>query len=153
MMPSIRISEVPPKLTMMTTRTSGIGEPPESRKSVCSGERLLSVNSSWKPLPLSLFVVTVTEVSASSTSCETGTGTTGPIMSVRLKPLTIVSSGNIFWQRDPETAADRFQYLVRPTRAVSVADAPELLRIAKILRRDVVEPFALRHGVLLQKRE
>ena len=68
---------------MITTLTSGIDAPPASRKMVCSGERLLSVNSSWKPLPLSLFVVTLTEVSASSTSCETGTGTTGPIIRVR----------------------------------------------------------------------
>ena len=48
--------------------------------------------------------------------------------------------------------ADRVGQFVGPHRAVGVAEAPELLGIAQILRRDIVEPFALRHRVFLQQR-
>ena len=92
-------------------------------------------------------------MSASSTSCETGTGTTGPIMRVRWKPLSILCSGNVFRQGDANPAANRFEQFVRPDRAVGVAEPPELFRIAKIFGRDVIEPFTFGHGVLLKEGE
>src|SRR6476619_7782557 len=134
MTPSMRTSVLPPTVTMINTLTSGMDAPPARRKRVWRGERLLKVNSSWKRLVLSLLIVTLTEVSASSTSCETGTGTTGPIMRVRLKPLAILHSGNVLRQSDSEAAPDRLEQFVRPDCAVGVAEPPELLGIAKILR-------------------
>ena len=42
---------------------------------------------------------------------------------------------------------------VRPNCPVGVADSPELLRVAEILRGNVVEALAFGHGVFLQQRE
>ncbi len=76
-------------VTTITTRTSGIDAPPASRKTVYSGEFLLSEKRNWKPLALSAWEVTSTETSALSTSWDTGTGTAGPIISERWIPLSI----------------------------------------------------------------
>src|SRR5215211_4150306 len=111
---------------MMTRMNGGIA-PPESRKMVCNGERLLSVNASSKPLEVSPeVVVTVTLVNASSATCGTGTGTAGPTISVRLTPLSTGHSRYAFWQGDPQPPANRFGQFVRAHRAVRIAHAPEL---------------------------
>ena len=81
--PSISTSGVPLVVTTITTRTIGGITPPDRRKSVCSGEFLLSENVSSNPLVVSPAVVTTcTPVSASSTSRDTGIGTAGPIINV-----------------------------------------------------------------------
>ena len=83
--PSINTSGMPLMVTMMTTRSSGIGTAPDSRNSVWSGERWLNEKLRSNPLwrPGSAVTLTLTLVRASRTGRGTGTGTTGPIMSVR----------------------------------------------------------------------
>ncbi len=80
--PSNSTCGVPLTVSTATTRSSGVC-PAATRKTVCSGERLLSVNLSWKPLRAPAAVVAWTLVSASTTAFGTGTGTTGPASSVR----------------------------------------------------------------------
>src|SRR5262245_32865244 len=130
-----------------------------------SGDFLLTAKVSWKPLR-SLPLVTCTLVSESITDCGAGMGTAGPINSVRWIPLCTgrCSCGCVlrsahrrrrhaFGQRDAQTAPDFLGELVRPHGTIGVADAPELLRVVEIARRDVVETIALRDHVLLQQRE
>ena len=81
--PSMMTSGVPLTVTIRITRSTGGIEPPASRKIVCSGERLLSVKVSWKPLRCPAATVTSTPVRQSRISLGTGTGTTGPAISVR----------------------------------------------------------------------
>src|SRR5262245_2542423 len=141
--PSISTLGMPLIVATMTTRMIGGIAPPESRKMVCSGERLLNVNFSSKPLAVSPeAVVTVTLVSASSTDCGAGMGTAGPIINVRSTPLSIGYPRNAFRQSDAQSSSEGLGQLFRSHRAVGVADAPELLRIAEIPRRDVVQSLA-----------
>src|SRR6188768_712523 len=154
-MPSINTFGVPLIVTTMMTRTNGMPAPPERRNKVCSGERLGIVKFSSKPLcesPEAAFTWML--VNASSTSRGTGTGTPGPIISVRwMGPGLAMARLNPRRQRDTDLAPDHIRELVRTQHAVRVAQAPELLRIAEIARRDVVEAVALGDGVLLQERE
>src|SRR5438270_12556658 len=128
MTPSIKTSARPFTVTTMTTLTSGMGRPLDNRKRVCSFERLLSVNWSWKTLPISLFVVTVTDVSASSISCETGTGTIGPTISVRLiGVLGIWGCRDSFRQSDAQRACEGFGPFLWLHFDVRVADLAQSL--------------------------
>ena len=86
---------------------------------------------SWKPLR-SLPLVTCTLTSASTTDC---------------------GAGDAFGQRDAQTPSNRLGQLRRAQRAVGVAQTPELFRVAEVMRGDVIEPLALRDGVLLQQLE
>src|SRR5690349_13814721 len=94
--------------------------------------------------------MTSTLVSASSTSFDTGKGTAGPIMSVRSSPLG--NSGDSFGKSDSQCDARRLEIL-RTHRAVGVAYSPEELRIAQILRRDVVQTVALLQRDFLNERK
>src|SRR5829696_140544 len=137
--PSTSTCGVPLTVAMITTRTSGIGLPPESRKRVCSGEEVFNVNCNWKTLGPSSLVVTVTEVSASSTSRGTGMGTAGPIIRVRWTPLSIGRPRDAFRQGDAQPAAGSLDQFFWPHRAIGVADAPEELWIAQVVRGDLVQ--------------
>src|SRR5437763_15578590 len=150
MTPSIKTSARPFTVTTMTTLTSGMARPLDNRKRVCSFERLLSVNWSWKPLPVSLFVVTVTDVSASSISCETGTGTIGPTISVRLIGLLgIWGCRDSFRQSDAQRASEDLGQFLWSHCCVRVADLPESFRIADEFCGEIIEPIAFDYGVFL----
>src|SRR5882672_4236533 len=133
----------------MTTRTSGICAPPVNRKRVASGERLSTVNFSWNTLGPSVFAVTSTLVRASRTDFDTGSGTAGPIMSVRLIPLSILRSRYSLWQTNTKHPANRGDQVLRTHRSIRVGDSPEQFRIADILRGDHIQSFSLRNAVLL----
>jgi hypothetical protein len=81
--PSIRTSLLPFTVTMTITRKMGMVAPPPRRKSVCSGEWLLSEKVSENPLRLPDATVTCTDCSASSIEAVAGSGTPGPSISVR----------------------------------------------------------------------
>src|SRR5215472_3962265 len=155
MKPSIRTSGVPLIVAINMTRTSGIGEPPLTRNSVCSGELLLSVKDSSKTLGVAgpEFDVTLTLVRASRITCGTGTATTGPIISVRWTPLSTCNwSWYAFRQGNVDRAAHDFEFFGN-RHTVRVAQAPELFGIAEKTCGHVIEPVALHHDVLPQERE
>ena len=56
---------------------------------------LLMLNESENPLAIPEAVVTSTLVSASITSIGTGTGMAGPIINVRLIPLSMISTARL----------------------------------------------------------
>src|SRR5580704_5610742 len=143
--PSIRTLLEPLSVATITTRRIGGIAPPARRKIVCSGDWLLSVKASSKPLMLVPDVVTVTLVSASSTISGSGTGTAGPTISVRLMPLSTWHPGNALRQRDAQLPTHGLDQLVRAQRPVGVAEPPVLLRIAQIFGREIVQAIALRH--------
>src|SRR5688500_8653023 len=151
--PSTSTCGVPLMVATMTTRTSGIGLPPESRKRVCSGDEVFNVNCNWKTLGRSSLVVTVTEVSASSTSRGTGIGTTGPIIRVRWMPLSIGRSRDALRQGDAQPAARGLGQFLGTHRAIGVADAPKELWIAQVVRGDLVQSLTRGDGVLLEQCE
>src|ERR1043165_5790226 len=137
MTPSMSTFGVPLTVTTTTTRTIGMAPPPASRKTVCSGER----------------VVTRMLCKASRTSWLTGTGTAGPIISDIWMPLSIRSPRHALGQRDPDDGTDLLGELRGAHDAVGIADAPELQRIAEVARGDVVEALALAERVQGQQRE
>src|SRR6185312_6051902 len=151
--PSISTCGMPFTVTTTITRSSGTTPPPESRNSVCSGDCTLSVNCRVNAPAASSGAFTSTRVSASSTSCGTGTGTTGPTSSVRCTPSSMRHPRDAFGQGDAQLFPDRRGQLVRAQRAIRVAQPPELFGIAQVLRRDVVQPLALRHAMPLQQGE
>src|SRR5690348_4154374 len=151
--PSISTCGMPFTVATTITRSSGTTPPPESRNSVCSGERTLKLNCRVNAPAPSSGAFTSTWVSASSTSCGTGTGTTGPTSKVRCTPSSTWHPRDALGQGDAQLPANRVGQLLRPQRAVRVAQAPELLGIAQVLRRDVVQPLALRHAMPLQQGE
>src|SRR6516165_2194565 len=106
------------------------------------------MNFNWKPLALSVREKTSTLMSASKTSLDIGCGTTGPIMSVRSIPLSILGPRQSLRQSDPQNRPRRFQ-LLGPHRAIGIAQAPKQLGIAEKLRGQVVQTLALFDGVLL----
>src|ERR1051326_2885510 len=119
---------------------------------VSSGDFLLTAKVSWKPLR-SLPFVTCTLVSASMTERGGGTGTAGPISTVRCTPLSIGHPRDAFRQGDAQPPSDRLGQLVGAHGAIGVADAPELLGVVEIARRDVVDALALGDRMFLQQRE
>src|SRR5277367_4326010 len=153
MNPSISTSGMPLIVAISITRTSGMGDPPLTRNSVCRGDALLSVKESSKTLGVAgpEFEVTLTLVSASRITCGTGTATTGPIINVRWIPL---STGDWSWnslrQRDVYGATRHLQ-LRRSHHSVRVAEPPVLFGIAQKAGGQVVEAVALHHDVLLQQ--
>src|SRR5438445_1216363 len=155
MKPSISTSGVPLIVAMRITRTSGIGEPPLIRKSVWSGELLLSVNDNSKTLGVAgpEFEVTLTLVSASRITWGTGTATTGPIIKVRWIPLSTSNrSWNSFGQSNVDCTAHNLE-LFGNHDAVGVAQAPELRGVAEETRGDVVKSGSLHDDVTLQQGE
>src|SRR5947209_14091641 len=117
-----------------------------------SGDFLLTAKVSWKPLRVPPRL-TCTPVSASMTALGAGSGAAGPIIRVSRTPLSIGGSRDAFRQCNAQPPAGRLGQLVRAHGAVGVADAPELLRVAQVLRRDVVQPLTLRDRMLLEERE
>src|SRR6266478_5864604 len=106
------------------------------------------MNFNWKPLALSVREKTSTLISASKTSLGTVSGTTGPIMSVRSIPLSILSPRQSLRQSDPQDRPRHFQ-LFGPHRSIGIAQAPKLLGVAQKLRGQIVQALALFDGVLL----
>src|SRR6185369_16869538 len=150
MTPSISTFGVPLTVTTMITRMIGIVAPPARRNMVCSGERLLMVKTSSKAASFPVEIITFTLSSASSTTCGTGLAMAGPIISVRWIPFSMASgaaSADAGRQRDAQLARDGLGELLGAHGAVRVAEPPEELRIAEVLRGDVVEPLSFRHHV------
>src|SRR5262245_41517028 len=164
-MPSISTAGVPLIVATSTTRTSGMAEAPASKNDVCKSERLLSENVNWNPLGPSTLCVTSTDVKASTTSRGAGRGVTGPIISVRCMPLSIVATlfrlasllGDLrecrhaFGQRDPDPPRDTSGQVEWVHVVIGVGDSPKLLGIAHIARGDIVQTIAVRDGVFLER--
>src|SRR5262249_32160464 len=124
------------------------------RKIVLSADFAENWNVSWKPLGLPAAVVTWTWSSASMTTRGAGIGTIGPMRRVIWIPLASIGhSRNAFGQGDAEHAARDLDQLVRPHRAIGVADPPELQWVAQVARRELVQPLAGRDPMLLEQRE
>src|SRR5215469_6840341 len=103
---------------------------------VCSADCLSMVNFSWRTLGPSVLLVTSTLVSASRTDFDTGSGTAGPIINVRLIPLSILHSWYSLRQADAKNDTDDCREVLRPHRPIRIRNAPEQFRITQILRRD-----------------
>jgi hypothetical protein len=63
--------------------------------------------------------------------------------------MALCTGRDSFRERHADPAADFVGQLGRPQHAVGVAQPPELLGIAEIARRDVVEAVAFLDGVFL----
>src|SRR6266516_6703063 len=98
-------------------------------------------------------MVTDTSVNASMTTFGAGTGSSGPMKSCSVIPLSILRSRDSLRQRDANLAADGVGQFIRADRTVGIADTPELLGVAQIFRREIVETVALNNCVLLDQRE
>src|ERR1700722_8833456 len=149
--PSISTVGVPLRITTRITRVFGSKKPVGSSARLIS-DSLLSANVSWNPLACAAVTVTCALISASVTGCGTGTAMVGPIIRVKAK-LAIGRHCDSLRQGDPEPSSRRLGELLRPHRAVGVGDPPELLGIAKVPGRDVVQPVALHDDMLEQRHE
>src|SRR5262245_54161632 len=149
---------VPSRVTTSRIRSGGVTVdtlfPAAMRKIVLSADFAENWNVSWKPLGLPAAVVTWTWSSASMTTRGAGIGTIGPMRRVIWIPLASIGhSRNAFGQGDAEHAARDLDQLVRPHRAIGVADPPELQGVAQVARRELVQPLAGRDPVLLEQGE
>src|SRR6516162_4406088 len=129
--PSMRTLVWPLTVTAMTTRTSGMEAPADTRNKVCSGDCTLILKTSSKPLVPVALLMTLTESNASRTSADTGIGTAGPIIKVRLTPVNMSSpSRNAGRQRDANERTWCRGDVVRRVGQVGVADEPVRQRVA-----------------------
>src|SRR5215208_1129700 len=152
--PSISTVVSPPTVTAMTTRKMGKLEPPESRNSVCSGERFESRNMSSKPLCVSPEPdSTFTSCTASITSRGTGMGTPGPMKSCRRTGLLIARPRDALRQRHADPAAYRLGQVARVDDAVRVREPPPELRVAEMRVPQQVAAVGLGDPHLVERRE
>src|SRR5688572_26807478 len=97
--------------------------------------------------------------SASSTKRGAGTGTAGPIMSVRWMPFNMrgrllgARGRHALRQRDANHVAGSRGEIVRTQRAVGIAHAPELFRIANVAGGQDIEPLPFDDEVLVEESE
>src|ERR1041384_4225300 len=80
-------------------------------------------------------------------------GTVGPIINVRYTPLSIRRPRYSFGQRYSKPAAQFFGLLLGPHPPLRITNSPELERVAKVSRGDVIDSLSLHHRVLLQRGE
>src|SRR5215472_3226049 len=156
MTPSIKTCGRLLTVTTITTRSSTPGPPIASRNRVCSGERLLKVNDSWKALRSVALVVTSTEARASIRGFGAGSGTTGPASSVRYMPLATTASGYAggYPRRQCYTQhLARFRsQCVRVRCRIGVAQNPIQQRIAELGVRHIIDAVPLDRHILAQGR-
>src|SRR5918999_3011054 len=153
--PSMSTVVSPPTVTAITTRRTGMLEPPVSRKSVCSGERFESRKVISKPLCVSPEPdSTFTSCTASSTARGTGTGT-GPTRSwSRTGPgLSIARPRDALGQRHAQAPPDGVGERAWIDDGVGVGETPPELGVADVPRGQQVAPVALDDAHLVQERE
>src|SRR6266567_2915052 len=151
--PSINTCGIPGNVTSNTTRKTGSGELPASRKNVSRIPLSDNVNVNWKPLRPVALSVTSTDTSASTSGLGAGSGSIGPTSNVRYSGLTIACSrGNARDQGNYNRPARLRRQIIRLKRSVRIRNHPEKNRVADKARRQVVQPVANHHAVVLRLR-
>src|SRR3954470_10746243 len=113
------------------------------------GEPLPMASWIWNPLRSRSLLLTSTLRMASTTSYAAGKASVGPMSNWVRTPRSSIALGPE-GQGDDDHRAELVLGRQRGGlhRGVGVGDAPELLWIAEVARRHVVQPVALDHGVL-----